>query len=121
MSNQAYETDSCGIDCLHEDAIGAVREQIPDDERILNLADMFKVISDSTRVKILAALDISELCVCDIALVVGLSQSAVSHQLRLLRQEHIVKNRRDGKTVYYSLADEHIMKILRISLTHISE
>ncbi|MDR0812914.1 MAG: metalloregulator ArsR/SmtB family transcription factor [Oscillospiraceae bacterium] len=121
MSINSYESDKCGDLCLHEDAIASVRAQMPSDDRLLELSDLYKVISDSTRVKIIAALEISELCVCDIAAVIGLSQSAVSHQLRLLRGERVVKNRREGKTIFYSLADEHVISILRMSLTHIAE
>jgi DNA-binding transcriptional ArsR family regulator len=121
MSIDSHELDNCADSCLHEDAIARVRSQMPEDERLLALSDLYKVISDSTRVKIIVALEISELCVCDIASVVGISQSAVSHQLRLLRGERIVKKRRAGKTMFYSLDDEHIISILRISLTHIAE
>jgi DNA-binding transcriptional ArsR family regulator len=94
---------------------------MPDDDTLLNLADLFKVFSDSTRVKIVSALLLSEMCVCDIAVLLGMSKSSISHQLRALRLSRLVKNRRDGKVVYYSLADEHVASIFAQGMSHVSE
>ena len=94
---------------------------MPDEEKIEELAGFFKVFGDVTRIKILCVLLQSELCVCDLAEVVGMTQSAVSHQLRVLKQMKLVKNRREGKTVFYSLADGHIQSILSQGMEHIVE
>ena len=94
---------------------------MPDDEILYDLAELFKVFGDGTRLKILYVLLSSEMCVYDIAAVLGMSQSAISHQLRVLKQMDLVKNRRDGKTIFYSLADDHIVTILSQGLDHIEE
>ncbi len=94
---------------------------MPDDELLYDLADLFKAFSDTTRIKVLYALMNSEMCVCDIAALIGTSQSAVSHQLRTLKQSHLVKFRRDGKSALYSLADDHVYSILSQGMTHICE
>jgi ArsR family transcriptional regulator len=94
---------------------------MPDEETMLDLADLFKMFADSTRVKIICALLEAEMCVCDISALLGMTKSSISHQLRLLRQTKLVKNRRDGKIVYYSLDDEHIKYILDSGLSHIRE
>jgi DNA-binding transcriptional ArsR family regulator len=94
---------------------------MPDDNILFDLADLFKVFSDSTRVKILCALQHSDMCVCDIAVLLGMTKSAVSHQLRQLRQTRLVRNRRDGKVVYYSLDDEHVGNVFAQGLLHVCE
>ncbi|HIV12775.1 MAG TPA: winged helix-turn-helix transcriptional regulator [Candidatus Pullilachnospira stercoravium] len=94
---------------------------VPDDEVLYRLADLFKVFGDPTRIRILYALSTGELCVCDIAQLLGMTQSAISHQLRVLKQMALVKFRRDGKTVYYSLADAHVSTILAQGLDHVQE
>ena len=106
---------------VHEDAVEQVRSQLPQDEVLYDLAELFKIFGDSTRVKILYALLEAELCVCDIAKLMDVSQSAVSHQLRVLKGSKLVKFRRDGKTLYYSLADEHVFRILSQGMEHILE
>lgn len=106
---------------VHEDAVEQVRSQLPQDEVLYDLAELFKIFGDSTRVKILYALLESELCVCDIAKLMDVSQSAVSHQLRVLKGSKLVKFRREGKTLYYSLADEHVFRILSQGMEHILE
>ena len=106
---------------FHPDAVETVRSNLPDDEFLYDLAELFKVFGDSTRIKVLFALFESELCVGDIAQVLGLSQSAVSHQLRILKQSKLVKFRREGRTVYYSLADAHVCTIINQGLEHIQE
>ena len=106
---------------VHEGAVEQVRSQLPQDEVLYDLAELFKIFGDSTRVKILYALLESELCVCDIAKLMDVSQSAVSHQLRVLKGSKLVKFRREGKTLYYSLADEHVFRILSQGMEHILE
>ena len=106
---------------VHEDAVSRVWEKLPREELLNELADFYKVFADSTRVKILCVLLESEMCVCDLAEVLDMTQSAISHQLRVLKQMKLVKNRRDGKTVYYSLADGHIQAIISQGMEHITE
>ena len=106
---------------VHQDAVDQVRGQLPPEENLYDLAELFKMFGDSTRVKILYALLESELCVCDIADLLGLTQSAISHQLRVLRSSKLVKFRRDGKTLYYSLADEHVCRIISQGMEHVEE
>ena len=106
---------------VHESAVEQVRRQLPEDEVLYDLAELFKIFGDSTRVKILYALLESELCVCDIAKLMEVSQSAVSHQLRVLKGSKLVKFRREGKTLYYSLADDHVVRILSQGMEHILE
>ena len=106
---------------VHESAVEQVRRQLPEDEVLYDLAELFKIFVDSTRVKILYALLESELCVCDIAKLMEVSQSAVSHQLRVLKGSKLVKFRREGKTLYYSLADDHVIRILSQGMEHILE
>lgn len=113
--------DHCEITQVHQGAVDQVRQVLPPDEVLSDLADLFKIFGDSTRIKILYALLRSELCVCDIADLLGLTQSAISHQLRALKNARLVKARRDGKTVFYSLADQHVKTILDQGLEHISE
>ena len=111
----------CQEDIVHEDVIAAVREQLPPEELLYDLAELFKIFGDSTRIRILYALLESELCVCDIAKLINVSQSAVSHQLRVLKASKLVKFRREGKIVFYSLADDHVMRILSQGMEHIEE
>ena len=94
---------------------------MPPEDELLDLAELFKVFGDTTRMKILYVLFASELCVCDIAEILGMSQSAVSHQLRIIKQAKLIKNRRDGKTVYYSLADDHVKTIIGMAKEHLEE
>ncbi len=113
--------ERCGCVQVHEDAVREVLGHLPDDETLYDLAELFKVFGDSTRIKILYALFEAELCVCDISKLLGLTQSAVSHQLRVLKNSRLVKFRRDGKTVFYSLADDHVRKIIAQGMEHINE
>jgi DNA-binding transcriptional ArsR family regulator len=112
-----------GLDCnvIHEEVVAEVRQRMPNDEALLDLADLFKVFGDSTRVKIICALLRAEMCVCDIAALLGMSKSAISHQLRTLRQTRLVKYRREGKVVYYSLEDAHVGAIFNQGLVHVTE
>ena len=99
----------------------AVKSHLPDEELLYDLAELYKVFGDSTRIKILYALFEAEMCVCDIAQLLGMSQSAISHQLRVLKQSRLVKFRREGKTVFYSLADDHVYRIINQGMEHIAE
>lgn len=116
MEDELFE---CTV--LHEDIVNEVKKKIPQDEMIYDLAEFFKVFADSTRMKIIYALMENELCVCDIANIVQTTQSAISHQLRLLKQAKLVKFRKEGKVVYYSLDDEHISQIVKKGREHIEE
>jgi DNA-binding transcriptional ArsR family regulator len=115
------ENLDCGTSVIHEEVVAAVRKEMPTDEVLLDLSDLFKVFSDSTRVKIICALLRAEMCVCDIAALLGMSKSAISHQLRTLRQTRLVKYRREGKVVYYSLEDAHVGNIFDQGLVHVCE
>ena len=115
------EIDKCEFMHIHDDVVDKVNEAMPDEESLYDLADFFKVFADSTRIKILYALLQTEMCVCDIANVLNASQSAISHQLRLLKQMKLVKFRREGKTIFYSLSDNHIENILNQGMEHIGE
>ena len=121
MAKYSAASDRCDCTVIHEDVIKKVKKRMPDEELLLNLADLFKVFGDSTRVRIISALLHSEMCVCDIAALLEMSKSAISHQLRELRQTKLVKYRRDGKVVYYSLDDEHVGVIFKQGLAHVSE
>lgn len=115
------EAECCDVTYVHSDMIRKVREQMPREDLLADLADFYKVFGDMTRVSILCALLESEMCVCDLAELLGMTQSAISHQLRVLKQMKLVKNRRDGKTVFYSLADDHIQNIISQGMEHIQE
>lgn len=115
------ELPCCEENQVHTDAVERVRALLPPDETLYDLAELFKIFGDSTRVKILYALLEAELCVCDIARLMEVTQSAVSHQLRVLKASKLVKFRREGKTVYYSLADEHVTRILSQGMEHVAE
>lgn len=106
---------------VHEDVVKRVKEKQPEDEYLYDLADLFKVFGDTTRIKILYALFESELCVGDIAQILGLSQSAVSHQLRVLKDSKLIKFRREGKIIFYSLDDDHVRTIMSMGMEHVEE
>lgn len=113
--------ERCDCEVIHEEIVNRVRSIFPPEETLYDLAELYKVFGDSTRIKILWALDESEMCVCDIAFLLKMTQSAISHQLRVLKQAHLVKNRREGKIIFYSLDDEHVRQILDQGLVHINE
>lgn len=115
---KAYE---CEVEKIHKSKVEAVKAKLIGDDDVFDLAELFKVFGDSTRTKILSCLEISELCVCDIAECLNMNKSAISHQLRILRQAKLVKTRRSGKEVFYSLDDEHVSKIYECALAHIKE
>lgn len=121
MVSKMEPIERCDCDVIHEDIVKCVKDRMPQEEILYDLAELFKVFGDSTRIKILWALDEAEMCVCDIAFLLNMTQSAVSHQLRVLKQAELVKNRREGKNVFYSLDDEHVKQIFNQGLIHISE
>lgn len=121
MKSVDNNIESCNCNVIHEDVVMKVSEKLPKDEILYDLAELFKAFGDSTRVKILCALFESEMCVCDLAAILGISQSAVSHQLRTLKASRLVKFKRVGKIVYYSLEDEHIKHIFNEGFKHIIE
>lgn len=110
----------CDCTVIHEETVNKVREGMPEEGVLERSADFFKVVGDRTRIRILHALFLSEMCVCDIAVLLDMNQSAISHQLRVLKQSGLVKYRREGKIVFYSLDDEHVMNILDQGLVHVS-
>ncbi len=111
----------CQTHCLHPEKLDKAREAMEPDERLARLAELFKTLGDFTRVRILQALSIEELCVCDIAALLDLSQSAVSHQLRLLRAAQLVRYRKEGKIVYYALDDDHVYTLFTQGIEHVKE
>lgn len=115
------ETPSCEFMFVHDDLVDKVNETMPDEELLYDLAELFKVFGDSTRIKILYVLFESEMCVCDIAQVLNMTPSAISHQLRVLKQSQLVKFRREGKVIFYSLADDHVRTMLDNGIEHICE
>ena len=115
------EENLCEITIIHEDVVKEVKKIMPEDDEIYDLAEFFKVFADSTRMKMIYALMENELCVCDLANIVNTTQSAISHQLKILRQSKLVKFRKEGKVVYYSLDDEHISQIVKKGREHIEE
>lgn len=114
-------SECCEITCIHQNVIEEVKKKLPEEETLYDLAELFKVFGDSTRIKIICALFESEMCVCDIATLLNMTQSAISHQLRVLKTNKLVKNRKVGKVVYYSLDDAHIKHIFDQGLAHITE
>ena len=111
----------CECDEVHEHEVEIRREEMPDTATLYELADFFKIFGDSTRMSILFAIDRGEMCVCDISALLGMTKSAVSHQLKILRQSALVTYRKVGKNVYYSLADDHVRDIIEKALDHIEE
>ena len=115
------EEGACEFMHVHQEIVERVEKVMPDEQQLLDLSEFFKVFGDSTRIKILYVLSQSEMCVCDIATLLQMGQSAISHQLRVLKQMRLVSFRREGKTVFYKLADSHIQTILNQGMEHISE
>ena len=115
------ELPSCTCEEIHADIILEKRKSMPNEASVYELADFFKVLGDSTRMNILFALDGEPICVCDIAELLGMTKSAVSHQLKILRQASLIKYKKVGKNVFYSLADEHVKDIIEKALEHIKE
>ncbi len=118
----ANDNDSvCKTFTIHDEMINKVKNSIPNSEKLAKMTEFFRILGDQSRVKILLSLLISELCVCDLSILLKSSQSAISHQLRILRQSDLVKFRKEGKVVYYSLKDDHIETIIDMGLEHINE
>ena len=111
----------CKESCVHKDVVDMVKGNMPDEDTIFDLAELYKVFGDHTRIRILCVLWESEVCVCDIAELLNMTQSAISHQLRVLKAAKLIKSRRQGKTVFYSLADAHVMTIINAALDHVKE
>lgn len=117
----AQKLDTCSCTIIHEDIVKIASEKMLTTEIAMGLAELFKIFGDPTRVKLLSALSTSEMCVCDLAACLGMTQSAISHQLRVLKSYNLVKPRKEGKVVYYSLSDSHVNQILYTGLEHLNE
>lgn len=118
--NSAY-IETCDFLCVHPDEVQKVYDEMPAEENLYDLAELFKVFGDTTRIKILYVLFESEMCVCDLANVLNMTQSAISHQLRVLKQNRLVKFRREGKNIIYFLADDHVRTMIDQGMEHINE
>lgn len=116
-----YNVECCDFIHAHEEIVEKVRSKMPGEDTLYDLTELFRIFGDSTRVRILYVLLESEMCVCDLAALLGMTQSAISHQLRALKNARLVKARRDGKTVFYALADQHVKAILDQGLEHVTE
>lgn len=115
------QSEMCDCNEVHNDIVDKVKEVMEDTEVLYSLSDFFKVISDSTRIRIMAALDSGEMCVCDLSALLEMTKSAISHQLKVLKDAKLVKSRRDGKNVFYSLKDDHVRLIFEMGIEHIKE
>lgn len=113
------EIELCERECAHGEVVERVSKKMPNEDVVYDVAELFKVFGDSTRTKILTALFESEMCVCDISKLLGMTKSAISHQLRILRQSKLVKARKSGKEVFYSLADKHVKIIFKMAIEHV--
>ena len=118
-SNGKSVEDVCEVQCMNEENVQAALDAMPDDRVVLALAETFNILADPTRLRIIAALAAKELCVCDLAQILGVTGSAVSHQLRLMRGQKLVKYRKEGKIAYYALDDSHVEALLAQALKHI--
>lgn len=121
MTEKNIEMECCEAIEVHEELLEIVNEKMPPEEMLYNLAELYKVFGDSTRIRILFVLFEAEVCVCDLARALSMTQSAISHQLRILKQNKLVKSRREGKSIFYSLADDHVRTIIAQGLDHIEE
>ncbi len=121
MAGKIEEAECCTEVCVHEDLLKIVNETMPEETELYDLAELFKVFGDSTRIRILFVLFEAEVCVCDLAQALNMTQSAISHQLRILKQNKLVKSRREGKSIFYSLADGHVRTIIAQGREHIEE
>lgn len=120
MVDEIKRSDICKCAVIHEDIVESVMQAMPEEDKLYDLAEFFKVFGDTTRIRIICALFEAEMCVCDIAHTLSMSHSSISHQLRVLKAAKLVKPRRDGKTVYYSLDDDHVKTIFDQGLLHLS-
>lgn len=121
MARKNEEVECCSEEVVHEDLLKIVNETMPEETELYDLAELFKVFGDSTRIRILFVLFEAEVCVCDLAQALNMTQSAISHQLRILKQNKLVKSRREGKSIFYSLADGHVRTIIAQGREHIEE
>lgn len=121
MKMHANQCECCDTTEVHEDLLKIVNETMPEETKLYDLAELFKVFGDSTRIRILFVLFEAEVCVCDLAMALNMTQSAISHQLKILRQSKLVKSRRVGKSIFYSLADEHVRTIIAQGCEHLDE
>jgi len=115
------DVEHCEVNDVHRDLVDRIGKEMPPEDELYDLAELFKVFGDSTRIKILFALFESEMCVCDIAETLNMTQSAISHQLKILKQSKLVGNRREGKSIIYFLADDHVRTIIDQGINHINE
>ena len=120
-NTEENEIETCDYHSIHEGAVKEVMSKMPDEDTIFELAEIYKIFGDHTRIRILCVLWEHELCVCDIAKVLSMTDSAISHQLRVLKAARLIKYRREGKTVFYSLADEHVQTLINCAVEHIEE
>ncbi len=121
MANKTDKGVLCKVSIIHEEVLDQVRRDITDDGRLMGMAELFKAFSDPTRLKIIGALMLSQMCVCDLAALLDVTQPAISHHLKTLRQTRLIKFRREGKVVYYTLDDEHVELLYKLGLTHVDE
>ena len=121
MNNIDDTVECCECNEVHEELLKIVNKTMPEETELYDLAELFKVFGDSTRIRILFVLFEAEVCVCDLAKVLNMTQSAISHQLRILKQNKLVKSRREGKSIFYSLADDHVRTIIAHGREHIEE
>ena len=120
-SSEKNMVETCEVPVIHEDVLARVREKMPAEEPVYEVSELFKVFGDSTRARIICALNIEQMCVCDLSALLNMTQSAISHQLRLLKVSRIVKSRKQGRVVYYSLDDAHIGEIFAMAFDHVME
>lgn len=118
MSRNEY---CCDCDAIHEELVNDAKSKLLEDDTLLQISDFYKALSDSTRIKIINLLEKNELCVCDISVILNMTKSAVSHQLKNLREMNLVKCQRKGKEIWYTLADDHVKQVFDISLEHVLE
>lgn len=116
-----HDVDCCEDYCVHEEAVKKAHQNMPDEDELCDIAELFKVFGDSTRIRILYVLFQSEMCVCDLAETLNMTQSAISHQLKILKQAKLVRSRREGKSVFYALSDNHVRTIIDQGREHIEE
>ena len=116
-----YNVECCEFILAHDEIVEKVQKEMPSEDTLYDLTELFRIFGDSTRIRILYVLFEAEMCVCDIAALLGMTQSAISHQLKALKNARLVKSRREGKTVFYALADDHVKTIIDQGLEHILE
>ena len=121
MTNRRKDDALCSVTIIHEDILSKVRKEMTEDIRLVQMGELFKALDDPTRLKIINALLLAEMCVCDISALLNMTQPAISHHLKVLRQTQLIKYRREGKIVYYSLDDDHVELLFRQGLAHVIE